>query len=411
MENRSQMGRLGILMVLGIGTCEVLIMISPFAGFFYSGMRFEPILGVLSASPVTAWMDGFFLNHSVTTTSRILEWQRAIGTYVFALGMWGFLVSAGQVYTNKILKRGVATGLLYRVSRHPQYLSLGVAGWGLLTIWPRFLLLGLWVTMLFLYGWLARFEEKRMEERFGEAYRGFASGRGVFLPGSPARRLFEASFGRLQPRALGYLAAYAFCLALAFSFGGALRSLTRVSTVIVQVPEQQAMVISAWPKSEDWVERVFAVAAANDQVQERLDERGERPVVATILPPQYVMRSMFYTMPASGAETNSQGGIIGIVRWFGRTATAFLLPVQGITRSSTFMGVDPDDSDDPVEVVFSRAEKPYKETLGFDEALDASVRLIPLVVVEVQPAMMAITEIRVPLPQNRWGPHVVMPLF
>ncbi len=250
-----------------------------------------------------------------------------------------------------------------------------------------------------------------MEERFGETYQSFARGRGAFLPGSPARRLFEASFGRLQPRALGYLAAYAFCLALAFSFGGALRSFTRASTVIVQLPAQQAVVISAWPKSEDWVERVFASAAANDQVQERLDERGERPVVATILPPRYVMRGMFYTMPPSGAGTSSQGGIAGIVRWFGRTATSFLLPVQGITRSSTFMGVDPDDSDDPIEVVFSRAEKPYKETLGFDEALDASVRLTPLVVVEVQPSTMEIMEVRVPLPQNRWGPHVVMPLF
>lgn len=411
MENRSQMGRLGILMVLGLGACEVLIMISPFAGFFYSSMRFEPILGVLSASPATAWLDGFFLNHSVVTSSRILEWQREIGMYLFALGMWGFLVSAGQVYTNKILKRGVATGLLYRFSRHPQYLSLGVAGWGLLTIWPRFLLLGLWVTMLFLYGWLARLEEKRMEERFGEAYQSFARRRGAFLPGSPARRLFEASFGRLQPSALGYLAAYAFCLALAFSFGGALRSFTRASTVIVQLPGQQTVVISAWPKSEDWAERVVAIAAADDQVQERLNERGERPLVATILPPRYAMKGMFYTMPPTSAAGGSQGGITGIVRWFGRTATSFLLPVRGITRSSTFMGVDPDDSDDPVEVVFSRAEKPYKETLGFDEALDASVRLIPLVVVDVQPSTMAILEVRVPLPQNRWGPHVVMPLF
>ncbi len=35
--------------------------------------------------------------------------------------------------------------------RHAQCLCLGIAGGGLLTIWPRFLLLGIWVSMLFLY--------------------------------------------------------------------------------------------------------------------------------------------------------------------------------------------------------------------------------------------------------------------
>ena len=75
------------------------------------------------------------------------------------------------------------------------------------------------------------------------------------------------------------------------------------------------------------------------------------------------------------------------------------------------MGVDPDSSDAPVEVVISRAEKPYKEGLLLEEALDASVRLTPLVVVEVQPNEGKIVNVKVPLPQNNWGPKVVMPLL
>jgi hypothetical protein len=90
---------------------------------------------------------------------------------------------------------------------------------------------------------------------------------------------------------------------------------------------------------------------------------------------------------------------------------AFLLPVKGVTRPPDFMGTDPDASTDPVEVVISRAEKPYKDTLALAEALDASVRLTPLVVAEVPPAEGEVAAIRVPLPQNRWGPQVVMPLF
>ena len=52
------------------------------------------------------------------------------------------------------MKRGVAKGFLYRFVRHPQYRCLEIAGVGLLTIWPRLLLLGIWVSMLFLYAGL-----------------------------------------------------------------------------------------------------------------------------------------------------------------------------------------------------------------------------------------------------------------
>jgi len=140
--------------VLGVAAVEVLIMISPFAGFFYASLQFESLLGFLSKSSWTAWLDGFFLPHSVITTSLLLEWHRKVGLALVFLGLGGFLVSAVQVYGNKIRKRSVAKGLLYRFVRHPQYLCLSVAGWGLLTMWPRFLLLGIWVAMLFLYAGL-----------------------------------------------------------------------------------------------------------------------------------------------------------------------------------------------------------------------------------------------------------------
>ncbi|MFQ5744535.1 MAG: methyltransferase family protein [Acidobacteriota bacterium] len=411
MKNQEQWGRWGVVLLLGLGACEVLIMISPFAGFFYASLHFQPLLGFLSNSSLTAWLDGFFLNHSVVTTSRLLEWQRQIGLYLFALGGWGFLISAAQVYGNKLLRRGVATGFLYRISRHPQYLGLGVAGWGLLTIWPRFLLLGIWVTMLFLYAGLARFEERRMEERFGEDYLAYARTRGAFLPGNPVRRVFEATFGSLLSRPLAWLAAYAFCLLLAFSLGGALRGYTRSHTVIVQLPQEQAVVISAWPQTREWAEQVFEAALADGQVRERLGERHGHPLVATILPPRYVMKGMFYQMPPTAPGSGARRSFLGSLAWIGRTAFRFLVPLQGITRSNTFMGVDPDEGAAPVEVVISRAEKPYKQGLALAEALDASVRLTPLTVVDVQPQERKVLEVRVPLPQNRWGPHVVMPLF
>jgi protein-S-isoprenylcysteine O-methyltransferase Ste14 len=405
-----QLGRWGALLVVGLGACEVLIMISPFAGFFYASVRFEPFLGFLSTNPTTAWLDGFFLNHSVVTTSTLLEWQREIGGWLFTLGAWGFLISAAQVYGNKLLQRGVATGLLYRVSRHPQYLCLSVAGWGLLTIWPRFLLLGFWITMLFLYAALARFEERRMEERFGDEYRSYAATRGAFFPGSPVRRLFEASFGRLRPRRLGWVAAYASCMIAAFLVAGLLRGYTRGQTVVVERAGTGLVAISAWPQTEDWVSGILDAVLEDERVQGHLEGAGERPLVATILPDRYVMKGMYYKMPVTG-DSRQGHGLLGDLLRVGGLVLGFLLPIEGVTLPADFMGIDPDESAGPVEVVISRAEKPYKDTLALDEALDASVRLTPLLVAEIAPAGDEVTGLRVPLPQNRWGPHVVMPLF
>ena len=73
MRVSGQAGRYGAVVVIGLVAAEVLIMISPFMGFFYASLRFESVLGVLSASRWTAWLDGFFLNHAVVTDSLLLE--------------------------------------------------------------------------------------------------------------------------------------------------------------------------------------------------------------------------------------------------------------------------------------------------------------------------------------------------
>ncbi|MEJ2284167.1 MAG: methyltransferase, partial [Desulfobacterales bacterium] len=354
MSATSHIGRLGAILVLGIAAAEVLIMISPFAGLFFTSLRYESLLGFLSQSRLTAWLDGFFLNHSVVTTSPLLEGQRWIGRYLFALGIWGFVISALQVYGNKIFRRGIARGLLYRFVRHPQYLCLVIAGWGLLTKWPRFLLLGVWVTMLFLYAGLARFEESRMTARFGDAYLKYKASKGAFLPGSPVRRLFEGTFGKIRPRFLGWGAAYVFSLALAFSAGFGLLAMTRASSAIVFKPNHNMVVISAWPKPDRWMHETVDTALQDERVSDRLDEtRRGSPVIATILPPYYAMKGMYYTM-GSSIRFTMQGFSL---RRIGRIARRHLLPFD--VYWNTFMGEDPDKHNEPVKIVFSRAEKPY----------------------------------------------------
>ena len=101
--------------------------------------------------------------------------------------------------------------------------------------------------MLFLYAGLARFEERQMSSRYGDSYRELTAGRGSFLPGSPVRRLFEATLGRLRPRALGWILGYVFCLSGAFAIAFALRAHTIEHTAMAGDP-QRMLVISVWLK-------------------------------------------------------------------------------------------------------------------------------------------------------------------
>src|SRR5260370_39371061 len=104
---------------------EVIIMISPFAFYWYS--LYAPTLQSLHRWRATAWMEAFFLPHSVITTSPTLEFMRwRVGTYAFSLGILAALISGVQVYATKLLGRRAAFSWMYSRIRHPFYLSLGV---------------------------------------------------------------------------------------------------------------------------------------------------------------------------------------------------------------------------------------------------------------------------------------------
>lgn len=159
---------------------EIAIMISPFAFFFYA--VFNPFLLALNQSSLTRWLTAFFLPHMVAPPNEVLTIIRISGSVLFVVGMFIFIVCALQVYLGKLLKTRVATKGLYTIIRHPQYLGLGLAALGLSIMWPRFLALVLFTVMLFLYYLLAKDEERRMTNRFGQCYVSYMNRTGMFLP-------------------------------------------------------------------------------------------------------------------------------------------------------------------------------------------------------------------------------------
>jgi len=177
---------------------EIAIMISPFAFFFYAA--FNPFLLALNQSPLTRWLTAFFLPHMVIPPNEALTVVRILGSVFFVVGMLIFFVCAAQVYLGKLLKKGVATKGLYTIIRHPQYLGLGLAALGLAIMWPRFLTLTLFAVMLFLYYLLAKDEERRMINRFGESYIAYMKRTGMFLPHSVEKLLT----GNKKPQSLSF---------------------------------------------------------------------------------------------------------------------------------------------------------------------------------------------------------------
>ena len=159
---------------------EMLIMISPFAGFFYSA--FNPFLLGMAKFPATRWLSAFFLPHMVVPPDAFLKFVRIMGSVLFVGGLGLFLICAAQIYISKFLRKGAVVKGIYSFIRHPQYLGLAVTGMGLSILWPRFLVVVLWLAMVLIYYFLAKDEEKRMLKSHETEYRDYMGHTGMFLP-------------------------------------------------------------------------------------------------------------------------------------------------------------------------------------------------------------------------------------
>jgi protein-S-isoprenylcysteine O-methyltransferase Ste14 len=170
----------GSIVFFFIMAFEVLIMISPFAFFFYS--VFNPVFAFLDKYSATSWLTGFFLPHMILPPTVFLKIIRILGSAFFLIGAASFIICAVQVYGGKIFKWGVADKGLYKYIRHPQYFSLGLWGIGMCILWPRFIVLASLSLMFILYYFLARDEEQRMLLQYGRGYEEYLRNTGMFIP-------------------------------------------------------------------------------------------------------------------------------------------------------------------------------------------------------------------------------------
>lgn len=276
----------GILLFL-VMALEFVIMISPFAFFFYS--VFNPFFKFLEAHAATKWLTAFFLPHMIVPPTVFLKAVRIFGSALFVAGALMFIICAARVYLGKILRWGPAEKGFYRIFRHPQYSGLAVLGLGMAILWPRFIVLAMLGVMLILYYSLARSEEERMLAQYGESYAGYMQRVGMFAPRGLERKL---SFVRkLLPDGTPGMALGSVALIVLLLGGGfVLRQITLLS--LSMNARNNVTLVSILPEDEERLAPSLGGILAYTQGADNSLLFPDRNYLGYVMPVDYIMQGL-----------------------------------------------------------------------------------------------------------------------
>ena len=302
---------------------EIMIMISPFAFFFYS--VFNPVFNWLGQFSATRWLTAFFLPHMTLPPTLFLKAIRITGSALFIIGAVAFIVCALQVYLGKLFRWGMADKGLYRYIRHPQYLLLGIWGIGMSILWPRFIVLTSLSVMFVLYYVLAKDEEKRMLNRYGESYEKYMSVTGMFLP-KKVERYFSFMNHVIPKSPIRHVVVSMLIIAVVIGSGFVMRAITLRSlpfetssnlTILSLLPEDAVMNASA-------IQTVL-----QGEKDGKLKLSDNKNYLAYMMPADYIMQGMI-------ADTGGEFHLFKQHNTFAMISEWVLHPFEHLRSSPTF---------------------------------------------------------------------------
>ncbi|MDP4093926.1 MAG: isoprenylcysteine carboxylmethyltransferase family protein [Bacillota bacterium] len=276
---------------------EFLYMASPFAVYFYAVYR--PALNFFNHSPLLAWLIRYFMPHFSQTSSAILNAHNIVGGILAVSGFLGFCIGACQVYYHKLAKKGAVTGGIYNFIRHPQYACFIICSFGLLILWPRFIVLIMFTTMLFVYYYLARAEERECEAKFGQSYIDYKNTTGMFLPIRIPKGRSQARRTKVQ-RAFMAAGIYIITIVAAVLIATGIENLTLNSLYTVYTKDSANISVCSIEKNK--MENILNIALSNDEVKARLNEVGKGNKTRFL---NYILPTTWY---AAEIPMNSGGG-------------------------------------------------------------------------------------------------------
>lgn len=389
----------GVILLYFVIGLEVLIMISPFAAFFYAA--FNPVLLFLARWPATHWLSAFFLPHMLLPPGTFLEAVRVAGSVLFVGGGLVFFVCAAQVYFKKLSRRGPALGGLYRWIRHPQYLALAMAGLGMAILWPRFLTILLWNVMVGLYWLLGRDEERRMVAQFGDQYRSYMARTGMFLP-----RGVEQAFERIpSPKSPVLRALVGSVVMIALTIGGAfgLRAYT-----VARLPiwsNGRVAVLALLPGDEAMLHYRMESVLEMPEVRTRL-AGVTGSILGYLVPRNYVMQGMI-------ADTDPAWRLYEHHQTMAMIADWVFHPFRHLEGAHSMAHHGEPAAGGPSEgtvrrVIFLRVENDKAASTASLFAIDA-VR-VPQFFIDVEMHELLLLQVKDLGPQTGWG-RVPTPMF
>jgi len=259
----------GILLFYFLIAFEIFYMAGPFAVYFYG--IYNPILNFFNQSPVFITLNSFFLPHvAVETSSAFINARNYIGSILALGGFIVFLVGACQIYYSKLQRKGAVLSGIYKYIRHPQYLFFAVCGFGLLILWPRYINLLMYITMLFVYYALAKAEEKECEEKFGESYIEYKARTNMFLPIKLTFIKNNSSLPKSRgKRVMIFIVLYVFTLIFGFGIAKGVNTLSINS--LYAVYSDNFITVSLSKADNIEIEQIMSIALSIEEVKNRVN--------------------------------------------------------------------------------------------------------------------------------------------
>lgn len=390
-----------IILSYGLIALEIIIMVSPFAFYFYS--VYGPFLKGLYAFPATRWLTAFILPHILLSGDPLLTWLERIGFSLFPIGLWIFIVGAIHVYGARLFRKGPVTNGLYALVRHPQYLGLIVSGLGLFLFWPRFFILVMYVTMVFIYYHLARYEEREMERRYGEKYSAYKRKTGMFLPFNLRARFSSLLGGWRFERGLSPVLMYGVVLSITIGFGFLLREYSKGRIPSFYVEGKNTRVVYSYPRKDAQMRRIVNFVLDDQRTQslmEKFDSDHKTSYLAHIVPSHYGMGRLI----ATADETLRRPQRLD--RENLRFPIGLLFPFVGGNHHSEHCRTQ----EETLRVIFSGLSSPEGGSIPDSEAFSISAVRTPLFLAEVNAETGEVLQVLETMPRHFWG-DMPMPAF
>ena len=393
----------GTILAYCLIAIEIIIMISPFALYFYS--VYGPILNTLAAHPLTSWSTEFFLPHMVFFSAPLITALSYLQVLMI-IGLLLFFSAAIPLYYGRFTGKGVVRSSFYSKIRHPQYLFLAISGFGLLLYWPRFIILVMYITMLFVYYLLARNEEWRMKNEHPEAYEKYMASTPMFFPGNPGGKLYNVLFGRIQPKWLGIFAAYCLSLILAVSLAMGLRQYTIHKLPVVKAADGRPL-ISVFPRPAADIRAIYQAALHIPKVREIMASHPANAVY--LLPGDFFLNALLTEEDRRFSEHMIER-FPEILEWhkhkfsggLGRFFRIFYTFVRTWSTVETNYDIE--------RLIFVRVEDSEEQAVTAEHIFDIGRKRRPVILVDLDAASLNEVSVTETTDRNKWG-TVTMPSF